>query len=42
MRVLMIFFICSNFIFADNVNNLKNRMKKIESEIKQKIHVLKI
>ncbi|MGL4629269.1 murein hydrolase activator EnvC family protein [Cetobacterium sp.] len=36
MRALMIFFICSNFIFADSVDNLKNRMKKIESEIKQK------
>lgn len=36
MRGLMIFFICSTFIFGDSVDNLKNKMKKIESEIKQK------
>ncbi|MGL5088971.1 MAG: murein hydrolase activator EnvC family protein [Cetobacterium sp.] len=36
MKVLMIFFICSTFIFGDSVSNLKNRVKKIETEIKQK------
>lgn len=36
MKRIMIFFICSTFIFGDSVDNLKNKMKKIDSEIKQK------
>ncbi len=36
MKILMIFFICSTFLFGDSVDNLKSKMKKIDSEIKQK------
>ena len=36
MKGAIVFFICSTFIFGDSVDNLKNKMKKIESEIKQK------
>ncbi|MGL5970958.1 MAG: murein hydrolase activator EnvC family protein [Cetobacterium sp.] len=36
MKVLLIFFIYSIFIFGDSVSNLKNKVKKIETEIKQK------
>ncbi|WP_297598097.1 peptidoglycan DD-metalloendopeptidase family protein [uncultured Cetobacterium sp.] len=36
MRGLWIFFLLSGLVFGDSVDNLKNRMKKIESEIKQK------
>lgn len=36
MKGAIVFLICSTFIFGDSVDNLKNKMKKIESEIKQK------
>lgn len=36
MRVIFIFLIFSNFIFGDQIGNLKNKVKKIDSEIKQK------
>ncbi|MGL4976545.1 MAG: murein hydrolase activator EnvC family protein [Cetobacterium sp.] len=36
MRMLIVFFIYTTFIFCESVDSLKNKVKKIESEIKQK------
>ncbi|MBC2851292.1 peptidoglycan DD-metalloendopeptidase family protein [Cetobacterium sp. 8H] len=36
MKRIILFFMLSTLIFGDSVDNLKNKMKKIESEIKKK------